>query len=1215
MASSNKTQSSYLSFLERLNFNQYFPQKLTLEDALVITNRNEASNSNGITYNPHHLLHVMLELIKMSSYRFRNVLLCNDKASSNSDADSDASENEDTNEVLIHPMDALLALIHCADNFLRQDIFSKLVSCQMAVPLLLPDQLTDKIVLPLWAMRSIVKNWKAKTSDSTWTPCEGRLVECETRIVSFVRFSHSGNYSKSKIVNGVIADSKHDIFFNYECKGSSANRKFVDGLVETCWYLPTGEKSDVFNDIIMFTNLRGNAGTQSNSRQFSFLVAHSFILFVFILESDICPEQNLQRFANAKSKIFFLIPSCTKKKMEELKQLVPNSAIIELHKKAPADIVNSIRNRIISRVAKEKCPTCQLSNSLKNDHFQIISDENDSLPCCEGRNIAEKIKDEVKRLEAFHVKEITVPLQGPSLWHKWASHNKKQKRAKKEDTGNKKIDDFLVEQYDLKSKIRQQQSLKAKNVSFVMTEFIKVLLDFSPDIRAYFLQWLKFFLDDQSRYVLPKLQDPCKITREKLRNKSIAEEDKKKLEGELKIQDTRLVNASFGVEHLFRELGQIYESIMEVEENEDVKRKFKQLPKIVAQLLLSGQPLEVVDGDAAHIPLKWVQAVLDEVKSLVKNSKLYVLSVLGIQSTGKSTLMNTMFGVRFSVSVGRCTRGAYLQLLKVKSANTKCDYMLVIDTEGLRAPELDSLQTQQHDNELAALVIGLAGVTIVNMFGEVPADISDILQTTVHAFLRMKNAKMQHTPSCQFVRHHVANVSSSKTSEGSDRFQTTLDDMTKTAAKAEHLEGQYQQFSDVITFNNKHDVQNFPSLWEGNPPMAPVNPAYCEAAQKLRTKFLQLSNMPGSLCTLQDFQLRLSTLWDAILKENFVFSFKNTLEVEAFSSLDSEYGKWSWRLQSCVIKWESEVNNALSSADTQDLAVIQDEKIRSVRVEIDNVYEKIKVDFKAFFEDSPPMLAGAVIKWRAQYDIQLENLKNAQKQKAVQYCKVLSDSIKAQEKVNDMKDTERKRIDGELKKLVFEMDIKPDGAELKKEELEAIEKEFDSRWEQWMKNIEKEHPLPDEHNIHDQIIFCLRTHCGLKKQDQLLVEKEKQKSISKRGQLPVSIKLDPEKHLNVGKIQQMKSIFWSSDERVRKAEKATEIFLSEAQSLLAEQKDTLYDDHHIVSIVRKLVQSIDAFESNEEKKFTFTADYRIDLIMEVAGHALDVFTQARSKKN
>ena len=93
----------------------------------------------------------------------------------------------------------------------------------------------------------------------------------------------------------------------------------------------------------------------------------------------------------------------------------------------------------------------------------------------------------------------------------------------------------------------------------------------------------------------------------------------------LKYKDTQLVNASFGVEHLFRELGQ-NQSWKSVEENEDVKRKFKQLRKIVAQLLLSGQPLEVVDGDGAHIPIKWVQAVVDEVKSLIKTSKLYKFS-------------------------------------------------------------------------------------------------------------------------------------------------------------------------------------------------------------------------------------------------------------------------------------------------------------------------------------------------------------------------------------------------------------------------------------------------------------------------------------------------------------------------------------------------------------------------------------------------------------
>lgn len=232
-----------------------------------------------------------------------------------------------------------------------------------------------------------------------------------------------------------------------------------------------------------------------------------------------------------------------------------------------------------------------------------------------------------------------------------------------------------------------------------------------------------------------------------------------------------------------------------------------------------------------------------------------------------------MFGVWFSVSAGRCTCGAYLQLLKL--AGSPCDYLLIIDTEGLRGPELDSSQMQQHNNELAALVIGLAGTTIVNMFGEVPAEISDILQTAVHSFLCMRKAEMQLNPSCQFVRHHVVNVSASKTSEGSDRFQTTLDDMTKLAAKAEHLEGQFQQFSDVVTFDNKEDLQNFPSLWEGNPPMALVNPAYCLAAQKLHCKFLE-NFTNESLCTLNEFQLRLKTLWGAILKENFVFSFKNT---------------------------------------------------------------------------------------------------------------------------------------------------------------------------------------------------------------------------------------------------------------------------------------------------------------------------------------------------
>ena len=46
------------------------------------------------------------------------------------------------------------------------------------------------------------------------------------------------------------------------------------------------------------------------------------------------------------------------------------------------------------------------------------------------------------------------------------------------------------------------------------------------------------------------------------------------------------------------------------------------------------------------------------------------------------------------------------------------DNRLIVDTEGLRAPELQ-VEGVKHDNELATFVIGLADTTIINIFGEV----------------------------------------------------------------------------------------------------------------------------------------------------------------------------------------------------------------------------------------------------------------------------------------------------------------------------------------------------------------------------------------------------------------------------------------------------------------------------------------------------------------
>ena len=229
---------------------------------------------------------------------------------------------------------------------------------------------------------------------------------------------------------------------------------------------------------------------------------------------------------------------------------------------------------------------------------------------------------------------------------------------------------------------------------------------------------------------------------------------------EIETLHKRIVDASLGLEHLLRELGQVYEAIQTLQNPNDQKfQKYSQLPKVAAELLINGHPLELMDGDAAHIPLKWVIAVISEVKVLLKNPRVFVLSVLGLQSTGKSTLINTTFGLQFNVSAGRCTRGAFMQLVPISDelrCEVKCDYILVVDTEGLRAPELEPQKMQQHDNELATFAIGIANETMINIYGETPGDMDDILQTAVHAFIRMKSVNLH--PSCQFVHQNVTAV-------------------------------------------------------------------------------------------------------------------------------------------------------------------------------------------------------------------------------------------------------------------------------------------------------------------------------------------------------------------------------------------------------------------------------------------------------------------------
>ncbi|KAJ8340116.1 hypothetical protein SKAU_G00347490 [Synaphobranchus kaupii] len=320
-------------------------------------------------------------------------------------------------------------------------------------------------------------------------------------------------------------------------------------------------------------------------------------------------------------------------------------------------------------------------------------------------------------------------------------------------------------------------------------------------------------------------------------------------------------------------------------------------------------PENVVLLSASKPPqdLMWITDVLEEIGRIVgKESRLLVVTVLGLQSTGKSTLLNTMFGLQFAVSSGRCTRGAFMQLLQVKGdlkEKLRCDFLMVIDTEGLKAQELAQLDdSNEHDNELATLVTGLSDLTLVNVSTENSIEMEDTLQIVVHAFIRMREVGKR--PNCQFIHQNAGDVAvHEKNARDRMYFLNKLNEMTKAAARMEDTERNYSSFGDVMEYDSSESNWYIGSLWHGNLPMAAVSTGYSKNILDLKKHIFdcleQRQHKPG---TIHDFGEWLKNIWAAVKKENFIFSFKNSLVAEAYSQLSLQHCDWEWELKEFLEK-------------------------------------------------------------------------------------------------------------------------------------------------------------------------------------------------------------------------------------------------------------------------------------------------------------------------
>uniref|UniRef100_A0A4W5P4V8 Uncharacterized protein n=1 Tax=Hucho hucho TaxID=62062 RepID=A0A4W5P4V8_9TELE len=807
---------------------------------------------------------------------------------------------EEEGHIIVNPLDIITALFLCSDGFLQQEMVKKMSMCQFAVPLLLPNCDTEQNTLMLWALRDIVRKFRPSSQADRKSFMEERIVNSDIPMVSFVRIGES-SLSKSLILNKLLSNPQqyHDTFVHHEMECGNVPRTISDGLVEISWYFPCGNRNiDMFTKPVSVANLRGDI--RFFEKQFTFLCQTSAAVYIFT--DDLEADHKVLETKDKKAELFLVVNSQKKtfrentlRKFTTEFSIKPTNVIVKENKN-DAEFVKTLQSSVgaITETSPNRLTIENMADVARQSG--ILVDE-DCDECQNARKMADAITSNITDTVKFKDKQL--PLQG-QVWKEISQSEKERCRLRK--AGGQDIEHY-------KSSLkRKENELREKQQRFEMTEaitnFITGMSSSKAD-RSHFLKWMQINLDSLSRQNLSGLRERYKeLCQNHPEKKDIADLDRK------------MSDCSLGLEHFLRELGQLYESSCFLAESSQQRKQMERLPALCAQMLLDGFPVELLDGDASNIPLKWISAVLTELHTLVdSNSKILVVSVLGVQSTGKSTLLNTVFGVQFAVSSGRCTRGAFMLLIKVNKdlkEELKCDFIMVIDTEGLKSPELAQLDdSHEHDNELATLVIGLSDVTIINISMENSTEMKDILQIVVHAFIRMKEVGKK--PICHFVHQNVPDLSAHDNNmRERKKLLEQLNEMTQAAARMEKKEN-ITKFTDLMEYDPDTSSRYLPGLWHGTPPMSPVNAGYSEAVYDFKKSLMQDLIKCQSNDDMTHFLKWTQSLWESVKFEKFIFSFRNSLVADAYSKLCTEYNSWEWAFQKEMYSWmvgaETKISN------------------------------------------------------------------------------------------------------------------------------------------------------------------------------------------------------------------------------------------------------------------------------------------------------------------
>uniref|UniRef100_A0A3P9QHF4 GTPase, very large interferon inducible 1-like 2 n=2 Tax=Poecilia reticulata TaxID=8081 RepID=A0A3P9QHF4_POERE len=831
-----------------------------------------------------------------------------------------------------------------------------MVQCKFAVPLVLPNADPEKpSQFLLWPSRGVLGQWRSHSLVANGRVQKGNLASTPLPIISCIKLGRC-SVSKSQVLNYVLngPKSSKNTFIHKGMDGGQVPRRLSNGLVEIGWYLPTGDiNRDIYQAPFVISNLRGDASNHESCLKLLCQTSSAVIIFCGDFKEK--EKQLLESCKAIASKLILIDVYGTEgdwnttmgyggQSLQECLWL-PKEPVLPGSTLSEEEVSNNLCEILKSWVPDSLKPvTLEAAAKLALD----IGLNVDEGPVCKKAmaTVEEALKGLDEGSVEFQQKQLT--LQG-HLWHKLSEVDKEESKHKKSE---KETEPQLQEE---KNDILAE--LKRYKMTPAMKIFIDALLSKDKIQRTYFLTWLKLRLQLQQSEKLnsfPESQTEkteqlendereadnsvdsdsfctdseeeteeqpannegsdvvqrCKTTQEEEQHLHNTENTTEHLEStpdlsrsneeqlylEDPCEDAKALHSqplesktySLGVEHFFREMGLIFE-LTHMSGSQNLLR----LPRLAADLLLHGVPLELMDGDASNMPICWLGSIFAELNRSLRQEKLRtrVLTILGNHHARNAVVLSGLFGVKLQEGWKRTNRGIYMAFLSLPDDRRKdldCDLLLLIDVEGLGLAsggiETDSLI---HDNMMATVAIGLSDVLLQNISSHAGKEFETTFKVMVSSLLRAKECGI--FPICSLLVQD----------EGLDAVLQ--------ASQLRHV-CKMLQTEDKGNVNNHHALNTSSTTfvkgpWPNMSLSETVDKQYTTDVLKLKETLFRALKTCSIKSEESDFIGRLSKVWDAVKSDSFSISLQNVNMALVFSLFCTEFSQWEDGLVESMESW------------------------------------------------------------------------------------------------------------------------------------------------------------------------------------------------------------------------------------------------------------------------------------------------------------------------